>query len=155
MLFWKNDKEDAQAVMDTLSEKYKGFEDELIDITGFKVIIVDLETAYVDSKYSSGRNYEHYKVRLKWYHKIVGLKISNLIDGKIKTLKNKYSKSNNKIKELIDLKAKYNDTSATMNTISSGLPKGIYMPSAGLFSSSNGTLTTRQVQKELKKRGII
>jgi hypothetical protein len=145
MFFQKQDKEAAQAVMDALSEKYKGFEDKLIDTTNFKVIVLDLNTAYVDSKYKDGRNYEHYAVYHEWYYKIFGIKLSRLIDWKIKSLKRQYTKKNNTVKELADLKAKYNDTSTHI------VHNGIYMPSP----STGGILTVKQLEKELKKRGII
>lgn len=160
MFFQKKDKEDAQELMDALSEKYKGFESELIDTTNFRIIISDLNTAYVDSKYMDGTFYEHYVVDLKWYHKLIMLKLDNLIDHKIKVLKNKYVKKNKNVKEIINLKAKYNDTT-TGNTPIFGTMSRAYMslppmrPFSGNFHNSTNIFTASPKSKnELRKRGL-
>lgn len=99
-------KNDADDLMDILSEKYKGLEYKFFDLNRFDVSINNINEAIVHTHKCESRGYESfYYVRRKWYNSFLSL--DQLIQRKIFRLKKKCKKENRSVKKMLDLKNKY------------------------------------------------
>jgi len=112
-------KDDADDLMDILSERYKGLEYKFFDLNRFDININSINEAIVHTHKCENVGYESfYYVRRTWYNFFLSL--DQLIQWKIFRLKRKCKKENRNIKKILDLKNKYeyNDAQAQSTNVS-------------------------------------